>query len=149
MLKALLTAAGLLLGTLAHADEAIGYVKTVSGEAFVITAQQRTPAQPGTPVFLGSRLKTSVQGSIGVILKDETIVACGPDTELAIDEYLYQPAQGKLALVANLLRGSLNYISGVIAKLRPEAVAVKTPMGTIGIRGTQFVVKVVAEEERQ
>ena len=39
-------------------------------------------------------------------------------------------------------KGSMNYISGVIAKLKPEAVSVKTPTGIIGIRGTQFVVKV-------
>lgn len=149
MLKALIVSAGLLLGTLAYADEAIGYVKTASGEAYVITADQRTAAQPGVPVFQGSRLKTGAQGSIGVILKDETIVSCGPNTELILDQYLYRPAEGKLALVANLLKGSLNYISGVIAKLRPEAVAVKTPMGTIGVRGTQFVAKVVGEEGKQ
>lgn len=146
-LGALLLGAGMLISALTHAEEAIGYVKTASGEAYVITAQQRTTAQPGTPVFLGSKLKTGTNGSIGVTLKDETIVACGPDTELTIDEYLYRPAEGKLALVANLLKGSLNYISGVIAKLKPDAVSVKTPTGTIGIRGTQFVAKVVAEEQ--
>lgn len=136
---------GLCLSAFASADEAIGYVKTASGEAFVISAQNRTAAQPGTPVFLGSQLKTGAQGSIGVTFRDETVVACGPDTELTIDEYLYQPSQGKLALVTNLLKGSLNYVSGVIAKLKPDAVAVKTPTGTIGIRGTQFVAKVEPE----
>jgi hypothetical protein len=127
------------------ADDPIGYVKTASGEAFVITAQNRTAAQPGTPIHLGSLLKTGAQGSIGVTFKDETVVACGPDTELTIDEYLYQPSQGKLALVTNLLKGSLNYVSGVIAKLKPDAVTVKTPTGTIGIRGTQFVARVEPE----
>lgn len=134
-----------LLSPMASADEAIGYVKTARGEAFVITVQNRTAAQPGTPVFLGSQLQTGAQGSIGVTLRDETLVACGPDTELTIDEYLYQPSHGKLALVTNLLKGSLNYVSGVIAKLKPDAVAVKTPTGTIGIRGTQFVAKVEPE----
>ncbi len=139
---------GLLLSPLARGDgEPIGYVKTASGSAFVITAQASTAAQPGVPVFLGSQLKTGPQGSIGVTFKDETVVACGPDTALTIDEYLYQPSQGRLALVANLVRGSLNYISGVIAKLKPDAVSVKTPTGTIGIRGTQFVAKVEPEDK--
>lgn len=137
---------GLLFSLSIHAaDEPIGYVKTASGPAFVVTAQASSPAQPGVPVFLGSRLKTGPQGSIGVTFKDETVVACGPDTELAIDEYLYQPSQGNLALVTNLLRGSLNYVSGVIAKLKPDAVSVKTPTGTIGIRGTHFVARVEPE----
>jgi hypothetical protein len=137
---------GLLISlSVRAAGEPIGYVKTASGDAFVITAQASTAAQPGVPVFLGSRLKTGPQGSIGVTFKDETVVACGPDTELTIDEYLYQPSQGNLALVTNLLRGSLNYVSGVIAKLKPDAVSVKTPTGTIGIRGTHFVTKVEPE----
>ena len=139
---------GLLFSLIARAEsDPVGYVKTASGEAFVITMQNRTPAQPGVPVFLGSQLHTGTQGSIGVTLKDETLVACGPDTELTIDEYLYQPSQGKLALVTHLFKGSLNYISGVIAKLKPDAVSVKTPTGTIGIRGTQFVAKVEPEEK--
>ena len=66
----------------------------------------------------------------------------GPDTELTVDEYLYAPAQGQLQLTTKLARGSLNYVSGVIAKLKPEAVQVKTPTGIIGVRGTQFVARV-------
>lgn len=140
---------GLLVSLFARAEgagnEAIGYVKTASGEAWVITTNARVAAQAGTPVYQGSQLKTGPQGSIGVTFKDETVVSCGPDTELTIDEYLYAPSQGKLSLVSNLVKGSLNYLSGVIAKLKPEAVSVRTPTGTIGIRGTQFVAKVEQE----
>ncbi len=137
---------GLLFSLFSYAEELpIGYVKTASGEAYVITAAVRTPAQAGTPVFQGSQLKTGPQGSIGVTFKDETVMSCGPDTELTIDEYLFEPSQGKLKLVSNLIMGSLNYISGVIAKLKPDAVSVKTPTGTIGIRGTQFLARVEKE----
>jgi hypothetical protein len=38
-------------------------------------------------------------------------------------------------------------ISITIAKLSPESVSVKTPVGTIGIRGTRFLVKI--EENQQ
>mgnify|MGYP001260876261 FL=1 len=136
---------GLLSSLSVMAEEPIGYVKTASGEAWVITANAKTPAQAGVPVFQGSQLQTGTPGSIGVTFKDETVVSCGPDTQLTVDEYVYQPSQGRLALATQLLKGSLNYISGVIAKLKPEAVSVKTPTGTIGIRGTQFVVKVEPE----
>ena len=50
--------------------------------------------------------------------------------------------KGELKLSTQLTRGTLNYISGVIAKLKPTAVTVKTPTGIIGVRGTQFVAKV-------
>lgn len=122
--------------------EAVGYVKTVAGEAWVTTAGQRVQAAPGTAVLLGSQLKTMAKASLGVTFKDNTVMSFGPDTELTVDEYLYAPAQGQLRLGTRLAKGSLNYVSGVIAKLKPEAVTVKTPTGIIGVRGTQFVAKV-------
>ncbi len=120
-------------------SEVVGIVKTVSGEAWVITAGQRVRAQAQTNVFLGSQLKTSKGASLGVTFKDNTLMSFGPDTELTVDEYLFAPAQGQLKLGARLDKGSLNYVSGVIAKLKPDAVSVKTPTGTIGVRGTQFL----------
>ena len=124
------------------ASAAVGYVKTVSGEAWVTTGGERVKAVPGTAVQIGSQLKTLSQATLGVTFKDNTVMSFGPDTELTVDEYLYAPAQGELKLGANLVKGSLNYVSGVIAKLKPEAVTVKTPTGIIGVRGTQFVAKV-------
>lgn len=127
----------------AHAQtEPIGYVKTVKGDAWITTAGQRVKAAPGTPVLLGSQLKTAPAATLGVTFKDNTVMSFGPDTELTVDEYLYAPAQGQLKLGTRLGKGSLNYVSGVIAKLKPDAVTVKTPAGIIGVRGTQFVVKV-------
>ena len=122
--------------------EPIGYVKTVSGEAWVTTVGQRVKAQPGSAVLLGSQLKTTAAATLGVTFRDNTVMSFGPDTELTVDEYLYAPAQDQLRLGARLGKGSLNYVSGVIAKLKPDAVTVKTPTGIIGVRGTQFVAKV-------
>lgn len=134
----------LLTGSLSvWAEEApIGYVKTVSGEASVTTGKSKVPAQLGTPLFQGSQLTTGKKSSLGVTFKDDTVMSFGADTELTIDEYLYAPSQGKLKLGSKLAKGSMNYVSGVIAKLQPDAVSVKTPTGTIGVRGTQFVVLV-------
>lgn len=127
--------------------EAIGYVKTVTGEAWVTSTGQRVKAAPGSAVVLGSKLQTGPAASLGVSFKDNTLMSFGPDTELTVDEYLYAPAQNELKLSTRLVRGTLNYLSGVIAKLKPDAVSVKTPTGVIGVRGTQFVVKVEEAEQ--
>ncbi len=126
-------------------DEIIGYVKTATGESLLIASGKTVKAEPGTPVQLGNILKTGKQGSLGVTFKDNTIMSIGPDTELSVDEYLYTPAKGDLKLAANMLKGTLNYSSGVIAKLKPEAVSLKTPTGNIGVRGTHFVVMVAGD----
>ena len=138
-------AACLLLAALSSAwadDAAIGYVKTLTGEATITTGKNKVNAQVGSPLYQGSQLKTGHKSSMGVTFKDDTVMSFGADTELTVDEYLYAPSQGKLKLGSSLAKGSMNYVSGVIAKLQPDAVSVKTPTGTIGVRGTQFVVKV-------
>lgn len=124
----------------------VGYVKTVTGDAWVTTSGQRVKAAPGTEVSIGSQIKTAPGGSLGVTFKDNTVMSFGPDTEMTVDAYLYAPAQGQLQLGTSLVKGSLNYVSGVIAKLKPEAVTVKTPSGIIGVRGTQFLAKVEAPQ---
>lgn len=126
----------------AQGSPPIGYVKTVKGMATVTTNGRTVDAQPGTPLYQGSALKTEAQSSMGVTFKDNTLMSFGPNTLLTVDEYLYEPAEGNLILGASMVKGTLNYVSGVIAKLRPAAVSVKTPTGIIGVRGTQFLLKV-------
>lgn len=137
---------GLSFGGFAAAQEGvIGYVKTAEHEAFVVVAGNAVKAEPGTPVQRGALLKTGKRGSLGVMFQDNTRISIGPETELAIDDYLYAPGKEDLKLGATLTKGTLHYVSGVIAKLKPEAVSVKTPTGTIGVRGTRFVAKVEPE----
>jgi hypothetical protein len=140
---------GLSCIALAAAQEGvIGYVKTAEPDAFVIVEGKEVVAEPGTPVHRGARLRTGSQGSLGIMFHDNTRISMGPQTEVAIDDYLYEPGKGQLKLGASITKGTLHYVSGVIAKLKPEAVSVKTPTGTIGVRGTRFVAKVEPENSR-
>lgn len=142
MRKLLLVCTLLLTANVLAEGLPIGYVKNVTGEASVTNEGKATKAEVGSAVLMGSVLRTGPKSSMGVTFKDETIMSFGPNTELTVDEYLYSPAQGKLKFDSRLAKGSLNYVSGVIAKLQPEAVTIGTPSGIIGVRGTQFVVTV-------
>lgn len=140
--------AGCLLAAspLSGADEApVGFVKTVIGDGLVVTGGKAEKAAVGTPVYQGSVLKTGPQSALGVTFRDETVMTCGPASELVVENYRYAPARGDIGLVGRLVRGSMLYLSGVIAKLQPESVKVVTPTATIGIRGTRFLVR--ADEE--
>lgn len=120
-------------------DGVIGFVKTVRADAWLVIGGTPVKAQPGMAVQAGHVLKTGPSGSMGLTFKDNTMMSLGPDTEIVVDEYLYAPSQGDLKLSATLLRGTLQYISGIIAKLKPDAVSVKTPVGIIGVRGTRYL----------
>jgi len=120
----------------------IGYVKVLKGEARLTLTDQTQKAELGSPVHLGEQLSTGHDGELGVTFKDETILSLGPDTSVTVTEFIYDPAKAELKLTAKMLKGALQYISGVIAKLKPEAVTIQTPSGYIGVRGTRFLVLV-------
>jgi len=136
----------LAAGTALAQDETIGFIKTVKGDATVVTGEQSTPAVPGAALKRGQVLKTGRNASIGVTLKDNTLLSTGANTELAVDNYQYAPGEEQLSLVIRLTKGSLHYISGVIAKLKPENVSIRTPTSVVGVRGTEFVVNVDGDQ---
>lgn len=142
-MRVLLMACMLFYSALSVAgDEVIGFVKTVNGTAAVISNGKAVKAEPGTPLLMNSTLKTGSKSAMGITFKDNTVMSFGSNTEVVIDEFLYSPGKDQLALSAKVNKGTMEYVSGVVAKLKPEAVAVKTPTGTIGVRGTHFMVKV-------
>jgi hypothetical protein len=138
----LAVAASLMASTPATA-EVIGRVKIVSGQAFVVSGGQRNQAKPGDTIDRKDVLETGPDGSLGVTFNDDTLLSLGPDTSIALEEYAFAPAQQRYGFAANLTRGTALFVSGLLGKLAPGSVSVKTPSGTIGIRGTRFAVQVV------
>src|SRR5262245_30973295 len=133
-----------LLGSGEAAVPTVGIVKVAEGNAAVQRGDQTLPARAGLTLQEGDVLRTGADGRLGVILRDDTRVSLGPDTEIRIDRFLFAPAQGQLALVLKMARGVAAYVSGKIAQLSPDAVRVETPVATVGVRGTRFVAKVPA-----
>ncbi|WP_437421976.1 FecR family protein [Stutzerimonas chloritidismutans] len=123
-------------------SEPVGYIMKVQGEATVTSRGQTIEARVGQAVIAGATLRTGASGAMGVTLSDNTVMSFGPNSEFILDDYAFDPAREELRLSARITQGTLNFISGVIAKLKPEAVELKTPTGTIGVRGTHFLVKV-------
>ena len=121
---------------------AVGVVKSVAGAAWVGRPGALAPAAVGTRLQAGDTMKTGVDGALGVVLRDNTVMAFGPGSEARIDEFLFEPDAGEGRMVASLLRGTLNVVTGMIAKLRPDAQLIRTPTATLGVRGTHFLVKV-------
>ena len=122
------------------AETVVGSVKTAQGGAVVRRGVNAIPIREGMHLLLNDILQTAADGSLGVILQDGTCISLGPNTELTVDRFVYQPVDGKFGLLLRLGRGMLAYISGRIAQFSPESVSVETPVGVLGLRGTRFAV---------
>jgi hypothetical protein len=122
------------------AETVIGSVKTVQGGATVGRGPDTIRLHEGTHLLLYDTLQTAADGRLGVILQDGTRISLGPNTELKIDRFVYDPVDGKFGLLLRMGRGALAYVSGRIAQFSPESVSVETPVGVLGLRGTHFAV---------
>lgn len=120
----------------------IGYVKTVRGEAWRGPDGAPVPLVVGSPVRTGDTMRTGAGAWLGIVLHDNTVMSFGSGSVARIDDFLYEPTAREGRLSAVLLRGTASVISGLIAKLRPDAQTMRTPTATLGIRGTHFLVKV-------
>jgi hypothetical protein len=130
------------------AEETIGVVRTASGDATVTRGKETLPAAPGLTLLVGDTLGTGRDGSLGVILRDDSSLSIGPGSRLVLRSFLFSPSEGKFDLVARITRGTMAYLSGLIGKLAPENARFETPTATIGIRGTRFAVKVEEPSSR-
>lgn len=128
---------------LAGADDAIGYVRAIQGDAYLVQDGRQAKVAMDTPVTRGSLIKTEAGASLGVTFKDNTVMSLGPVSELRLDQYVYAPRLGDFKLDATLDRGTLAYLSGAIAKQNPAGVMLRTPTGAIGVRGSHFAIKIV------
>lgn len=120
--------------------DTIGVVRNYTGTASVLRGGQAFPAASGTKLLAGDTLSTGYDGSMGIILRDDSILSLGPGSTLVIRDFVFSPQEGKLGLLARISSGTMAYISGLIGKLAPQSVRFDTPVATIGIRGTYFAV---------
>jgi len=125
----------------ADADGTIGVVRNSAGPATVTRGGNVLPATAGTRLHVGDTLGTGPDGSLGVILRDNSSLSLGPSSSLVLRDFVFSPYEGKLGLWVRLSKGTMAYLSGLIGKLAPEKARFDTPTATIGIRGTHFAVK--------
>lgn len=143
MLKHIMAMATVLAfaGTaLAEAVEA-GTVKTVKGQVSIERGAQKIAAAPGVKVHAADRVLTGADGSIGITLRDNTVLSAGPNSTLALDKFAFDSTTHAGTIDATLKRGTLSVVSGKIAKASPDAVTFRTPTTTLGVRGTEFVIE--------
>ena len=122
------------------ADAIVGSVKTAQGATAVRRGADRIPIREGMRLLLNDVLQTAADGRLGVILQDGTRISLGPNSELTVDRFVFQPVEGNFALLLRLSRGVLAYVSGKIASFAPTSVTVETPVGVLGLRGTHLAI---------
>ena len=123
------------LGNYAGAD--VGDVVKARGNiASVYRGLPRTLLQGSDVKFLDTIL-TGTDTRAEIKLIDDSHLSLGDNTELTIDEMIYDPGkQGQGVLT--LTKGVFRMVSGKVNKVTGGTLVLRTPIATIGVRGTDF-----------
>jgi len=122
--------------------EDVGEIKVAKGAVQVERGGQRTPATVGMGVRQADTLVTGAESSVGITFSDNSLLSAGPNSTLKIDHYAFDSTSHTGRFDASLRQGSLAVISGKLVKQSPGAMRVRTPSTILGVRGTEFVVRV-------
>jgi hypothetical protein len=100
----------------------------------------------GEAVYLEDAVSTDAQGALQILLLDQTAFTIGPNSSIVINRFVYDPKTGAGKVDARIVKGTFRFITGKIARKRPEDMTIALPAGTIGIRGTMAMGKVNGEQ---
>ena len=119
------------------AQTPIGTVSVQTGTVTVRHADgSRTVLKKGDPVFPDDVIETGQGGAIGVTFEDGTTFSLGSGGRMVLDDLVYDPAAQTGSGNIAVLKGAFTFVSGQIPKTAPEALTIKTPAMTVGVRGT-------------
>jgi len=105
-------------------------VKNTDGEVRVL--------KRGGEILSGDVILTSKRGQAQLKMDDGTLLAVRPSSEFTISEYRYEKDVANDKSIYKLVKGGFRSITGKMGKAKKSSYAVKTVVGTIGIRGTDF-----------
>jgi hypothetical protein len=87
----------------------------------------------GASIAHKERIQTQAGGSVQLLFLDKTSMTIGPNSDLTIDEYVYDPIASTGKLAATLGKGALRFVGGQIS--HSGDAEIKTATAVIGIRG--------------
>jgi hypothetical protein len=119
---------------------AAGIAKIVTGDVRVSDAQGEHALKSGDTVFENARLVAAKQSAASLVLRDGTTLVLSENSQFEIQKFAFDATTQNGSILVNLLQGSMRMLTGLIAKINPEAIQVKTKTLTVGIRGTDFIV---------
>lgn len=140
----LIALAALLGSGTVTAGERAGVVAAVRGDVRILRSGTEQPATSGDVVERGDTVRSGSDGTLQILLLDETTFTVGPSSTIAIDDFVFDPTTDEGRVDTRLVEGAFRFVTGRVARRRPEQMNVKLPAGNIGIRGTIVGVRIDA-----
>lgn len=116
--------------------QVVGVNSAVTNKAAIRKGGTTPPVRAvvGQKIALKDTIQTAEASRLQMLLLDGSVFSVGPNAHLTIDRYVYNPDRNTKTIGASVARGAFRFMSGR-AKQSTDS-AIRTPVATIGIRGT-------------
>lgn len=115
-----------------------GTVIQIRGAAFANHRDSSDNLSKDMAVLIGDHIVTGRDARVALKMTDGAVLTLGENTEFTINDYRYSPQAQRGSASLGLIKGAFRAVTGAIGKLEGRDFNVKTSVGVIGIRGTDF-----------
>ena len=98
------------------------------------------------PLFAGDVLRTAANSYAVLQLADESKITLRPNTVFKVEAF---STEGEGSVLLRLFKGGLRTITGLVGQRNPRGFQLRSPVATIGIRGTDFEARLCEDDCRQ
>ena len=121
-----------------------GAAQTVGVNAAIVNDVRMTTQADPAPhkavlkerVGLGNDIQTGKASILQVLLLDRTSFTVGGNARIKVDRFVYDPDRQTSAVGLSVAKGAFRFMSGKALHANPGQSSIRTPLASIGIRGT-------------
>ena len=137
---AALAAASLVASPVLAQANAVGVNAAIRNKVVIRSAATKKvrPAVLRERVILNDEVRTGAASQLQILLLDRTTFTVGANARVAVDRFVYNPAANSRSTGVSVTKGAFRFMSGRTLRRPSGPVSVRTPVATIGIRGTIF-----------
>ncbi len=144
LLTPLISIALLCLSLTAYAADSAGKIETLKGDVTATLDGETRNLSKGDKVFASDLIKTKAGALAEIEFADDSNFILGPKSEFKIDKFSYNKPNTENKISTKLVKGAFRFVTGLIARYKPDSMEVSTAVATIGIRGTTVAVEAEA-----
>jgi hypothetical protein len=112
-------------------DPSIGNATATKNKVEGVMGSKAEPLAKGASLYTNEVVRTGDASVADLKFIDETTMSVGPISEVKLDKFVYDPG-GSGTVVIQATKGAFRFVTG---KQDQKAYQIKTPYGTLGIRG--------------
>ncbi|MEM7236842.1 MAG: FecR domain-containing protein [Pseudomonadota bacterium] len=114
-----------------------GHVVVVEQVAMQRVEVDTERLEEGDSIYRRATINTNRAGSARMLLDDGSSLTLGANSDLVIDDFVYQPERDTGRASLRLVQGILRMLSG---RMGSDSYSVSTRIAVLGVRGTAFTI---------